>query len=232
MHFSRKKLPLRLVTAVIFIIFTPDYFAFIQQTGIKNYMQGSVAQFRPLSFLWMLLLGFAAQHVTSLLMSLIMMFAPDVMNEYSQMVEISGMTSYSLLWFIGTLILPPVTEEIIFRGLIMNYLRRGGAGFIVANLIQAVCFGIYHQNLVQGIYAALLGILLGYLAHRYRSLLAPMFLHFLFNLFGTVLVEFENAFIPSYGQGMLIIQSIPLFIIALLLIHFHVGEKKQEEKKL
>ena len=138
------------------------------------------------------------------------------------------MNNYSLLWFVGTLILPPVTEEIIFRGLILGYLRRAGAGFILANLIQAVCFGIYHQNLVQGIYAVVMGFLLGYLADRYESLLAPMLLHFLFNLFGTVLVELESTFIPQYGQVMLILQSIPLLVASLLLIQLRVGEKREK----
>ena len=210
------------------------YFAFVQKTGMKSYARGSVAQFSPLSFVWMLLLAFAAQHATSLIMMLVAALAPNVMNEYTQMIEVSGMNNYSLLWFVGTLILPPVTEEIIFRGLILGYLRRAGAGFILANLIQAVCFGIYHQNLVQGIYAVVMGFLLGYLADRYESLLAPMFLHFLFNLFGTVLVELESAFIPQYGQVMLILQSIPLLVASLLLIQLRVGEKGkkvQEEKR-
>ena len=65
---------------------------------------------------------------------------------------------------IATLVLPPLVEETIFRGLIMQYLRRGGASFIVANLIQAVLFGFFHMNIVQGIYTAIFGFLLGYLA--------------------------------------------------------------------
>ena len=79
----------------------------------------------------------------------------------------------------------------------MRYLR-GGQEHVYArlNLLQAVLFGIFHQNLIQGVYAALLGFLLGYLAWRYDSLLVPIFMHFLYNLFGTVVVDLENAFLP------------------------------------
>ena len=44
--------------------------------------------------------------------------APDLMEAYTRMMETSGVTEYSVMWCVSTLILPPLTEEIIFRGLI------------------------------------------------------------------------------------------------------------------
>ena len=207
------------------------YFACVQQNGIRKYLRECTVRFSPLSFLWMILLAFAANHATTLLMSVVMMMAPDAAYDYTQMVEVSGMTNYSVLWAVSTLILPAVTEEIIFRGLILNYLQKAGACFFAANAIQAVGFGIYHQNLIQGIYAALMGFLMGYLAQRYKSLLAPVFMHFIYNLFGTALVEFESVFIPQAGQMLLIIQSIPLLVAALFLIQLRVGEKKEKKQE-
>ena len=131
----------------------------------------------------------------------------------------------------STLILPPLTEEIFFRGIILGYLKKASIPFIAANLIQAVFFGIYHQNIAQGVYTALLGFLLGYLAERYGTLIAPMFLHFLYNLFGTVLVDLENAFVPAAGQTILVIQSIPLTVLAVVMIQLRIGERKKERKQ-
>ena len=107
------------------------------------------------------------------------------------------MTDYSLAWVFAVVILPPLVEETVFRGLIFHYLKKGGAGFWAANLIQAVLFGIYHGNLVQGIYAFCIGLLLGYLAERYSSLIIPVMVHALFNLFGTFGVELEALILPS-----------------------------------
>ena len=56
-----------------------------------------------------------------------------------------------------------------------------------------------------------------------------MFLHFLYNLFGTVLVDLENAFVPPAGQTILVLQSIPLTVLAIVMIQLRIGERKKEK---
>ena len=147
------------------------------------------------------------------------------------MVEASGFSDYSLLWAAATLILAPLMEETVFRGMIYGYLRRAGAGFVAANLIQAVLFGVYHMNLIQGIYAALAGFLLGYLAHRYQSLIIPMVFHSVFNLFGTALAEWESNVLPDLLLMVMILASVPLLAAVIAMIQLRVGEKKTEERE-
>lgn len=203
------------------------YFAFVEKRGIRQTLYLHTRQLSPVCFLWVVLLGFSVQHVTSLIMAAINALMPSVMNDYTEMIESSGISQYSILWAAATLILPPLVEEIIFRGLILQYLGRAGARFLVANLIQAVLFGIFHMNLVQGIYTALLGFLLGYLAYRYDSIFVPMALHAVYNLFGTVLVDLESRFLPDILLVLIILGSVPLLVVTLLLIHFRAGEKKK-----
>ena len=161
-------------------------------------------------------------------MGLIAVLMPSAMEDYTELVETSGLTQYSPVWVIATLVLPPLVEETIFRGLILQYLRRAGASFIAPNLIQAVLFGIFHMNLVQGIYTAVFGFLLGYLAWRYDSLLAPMAMHALFNFFGTAVVDLENTILPDFMLGLIIMASVPLTVIVIVMIHFGIGDKKRE----
>ena len=42
-------------------------------------------------------------------------------------------------------------------------------------------FGVLHMNWVQGVYAFLIGLIIGYLAERYNSLLPSMIVHFIVN---------------------------------------------------
>ena len=217
-----------LMLAVVFLLWY--YFAFVEKRGIKQSVYLHTRKLSPVCFGWIILLGFAVQHATSLLMAGINIVAPSVMQNYVDMVESSGLTQYSLLWAVATLILPPLTEEVIFRGLILQYLGRAGAGFLAANLIQSVLFGIFHMNLVQGIYTALFGFLLGYLAYRYDSVLVPMALHAVYNLFGTALVDLENALLPDFVLGILVLISVPVLAGTIVMIHFGVGEKKQRIK--
>ena len=58
---------------------------------------------------------------------------------------------------------------------------------ILENIIQAFYFGMIHLNLVQGIYAFLLGIVLGAVVKRYGTLKASMYLHFVINFSGQLL---------------------------------------------
>ena len=214
------------VPGAVFI--TWCYFAFVEKRGIRETLYSHTRRLSPACFGWIVLLGFAVQHVISLLMAAIYAIMPSAMDQYTEMIDSSGISQYSILWAVSTLILPPIVEEIIFRGLILQYLGRAGARFLVANLIQAVLFGVFHMNFVQGIYTALLGFLLGWLAYRYDSILVPMVLHAIFNLFGTVLVDLESRFLPDIVLTLIILGSVPLLVITILMIHFGVGEKKKK----
>ena len=214
------------VPGAVFI--TWYYFAFVEKRGIRETLYSHTQRLSPARFGWIVLLGFAVQHVISLLMAAIYAIMPSAMDQYTEMIDSSGISQYSILWAVSTLILPPIVEEIIFRGLILQYLGRAGARFLVANLIQAVLFGVFHMNFVQGIYTALLGFLLGWLAYRYDSILVPMVLHAIFNLFGTVLVDLESRFLPDIVLTLIILGSVPLLVITILMIHFGVGEKKKK----
>lgn len=214
------------------VFLTWYYFAFVEKRGIRQTFYSHIRRLSPVCFGWVVLLGFAVQHVITLLMAAIYALIPSAMDQYTEMIDSSGITQYSLLWAVATLILPPIVEETIFRGLILQYLGRAGARFIVANLIQAVLFGIFHMNFVQGIYTFLLGFLLGWLAYRYDSILVPVALHAIFNLFGTVLVDLESRFLPDIVLTLIILGSVPLLVIMLLMIHFGVGENKKKIREV
>ncbi|HJB00087.1 MAG TPA: CPBP family intramembrane metalloprotease [Candidatus Mediterraneibacter merdavium] len=202
------------------------YFAFIEKKGFRQTLRAHTRQLSPICFVWVAVLTFAAQHATSLVMTLVDFLAPSVMNDYMELIETSGMTEYSIAWAVSTLILPPILEETVFRGLILQYLGKTGAKFFAANIIQAVFFGIFHMNLVQGFYTFFLGLLLGYLAYRYDSILVPMAMHFFYNLFGTALIELETRILPDFVQGLIVLGSVPLLAIVLAAVHFRFGEKK------
>lgn len=82
-----------------------------------------------------------------------------------------------LFEILGPCILVPVLEEYVFRGLVYGRLREW-MNRPLAILISAVIFGMMHMNLVQFVYAGLLGILLALCmertGHLYGAILAHM----------------------------------------------------------
>lgn len=97
------------------------------------------------------------------------------------------------LWtLLLTVIVAPILEEIVFRGLIHTRLKRCMPTF-AAMLISALTFGLMHGAIIAVIYASLLGLLLAWVFEKYESLLASILLHFGFNLCAIVLEGFEDV---------------------------------------
>lgn len=106
------------------------------------------------------------------------------------------------------IILAPIVEELMLRGILLTRLRHG-ISFTAANVIQAAVFGIYHWDIVQGIYAFVIGLILGYIYEKKRTLLAPIIVHVLINGSGFLIQLLGlGPYIPSWlailaGGGLL-----------------------------
>jgi membrane protease YdiL (CAAX protease family) len=83
--------------------------------------------------------------------------------------------------FFFLVVIAPLTEELLFRGLFLHRLSEA-YGSRVAVGGSALCFGIFHILPWQAVGAALVGIYLGWLVVRTRSVFVPMFAHAVFNL--------------------------------------------------
>lgn len=156
------------------------------------------------------LMGYGIQIVTTLIMVLVNVLLPSVMEEYNTLVDGSGITTYGLMWVISTLVLPPLVEEAGFRGLGLTYLERAGVPFAVANIVQALAFGIFHMNLTQGIYTFVLGLALGYVTHRSGSIAPAMLMHLVYNLMGTLGSDLIYSYLPAPFLILLITNVIAL----------------------
>lgn len=131
-------------------------------------------------------LGIFVQFAISFLLNLVYIVRPDVMQNYTKVMESLGSGNPSLFSVFYVVITAPIVEEMLMRGLCLVILRKEFP-FWVANIIQAFYFGMIHLNLVQGIYAFLLGMVLGAVVKRYGTLKASMYLHFVINFSGQLL---------------------------------------------
>ena len=82
---------------------------------------------------------------------------------------------------IKTVIIAPISEEVIFREWIYNFLKKRTKFY---NLIQAFLFALFHFILVQSIYAFISGIFLGNVKRKTDSLEVVIFCHSFYNLSG------------------------------------------------
>ena len=141
-------------------------------------------------------------------------------------VEVSDMITSNPLFvtIICAGILIPIVEEILFRGLIFNRIKCQ-YNFLAGLLISSLLFGIYHGNIVQGIYATLLGIFLGFAYHKTKSILIPIFIHM-----------GGNTFVSIYGKlgeneeniGILVVTVAISIIFALIGTIYFINRKVEQ----
>ncbi|MBQ4140471.1 MAG: CPBP family intramembrane metalloprotease [Clostridia bacterium] len=95
-----------------------------------------------------------------------------------------------------TVLLAPIMEEFLFRKLLIDRLYRHGE--LLAILVSAAFFGLFHQNVYQIAGAAGAGLVLGYLYCKTGSYLAVTLLHMIYNLIGVIPV-FLSARVSDYA---------------------------------
>lgn len=148
--------------------------------------------------LLILVLGLAAQFAISGVLSVVESLAPSMLEKYDQLMEMAGITETTLLSILSTVILAPVSEELVCRGVVFKLAGKVSPNFWVANIIQALSFGILHANWVQGIYAFALGIVLGLVYRRFQNIWLCMLLHAAMNFSGILVSPYYSLFPEKY----------------------------------
>lgn len=68
-------------------------------------------------------------------------------------------------------------EETVFRFLLYNRIRRFGGSVLSGVFVSAFLFAVYHGNVVQGVYAFALGVLIAYAYCYFDNFFAPVLFH-------------------------------------------------------
>ena len=135
---------LNLVSAILYLMVLPIpalwyYLAFQLREGGIRAIPGKCRRVGLDGCVLIALFTFGMIHVTSIILAIVARSLPDAMDNYQNLIENSGLTEYSLMWVFSTLILPPLVEEMIFRGLIQKYLERAGMHWIWRMLYRRFC---------------------------------------------------------------------------------------------
>lgn len=159
--------------------------------------------FHPYELFGIALLVPGTQFMSSIVTGMISMAFPSWLEDYMELMESAGLSEdVSLLMMLYSVCLAPISEELIFRGVTYRIARRAFP-FWIANFIQALLFGIFHMNPLQGCYTFILGLFMGYICEKGGSLYHAIFFHFLFNLWGTTASEWLLAG-DEATQGLII----------------------------
>lgn len=185
-------------------------------------------EFHPLELLGIAFLIPGTQYLSAMVASLVSLIFPSWLEAYEELLETAGLgEDITLIMFIYSVLMAPISEELIFRGVTLRIAQRAFP-FWIANIIQAILFGAFHMNPLQGCYTFIIGLILGYICHKGGSLYHVIFFHFLFNLWGTTAAQWMTN-LNEIVQGIIVIVSLILGL-GLGFYFFHIGNRKKREK--
>ena len=123
---------------------------------------------------------------------------------------------------ISVCLIGPLTEEVIFRGAIERRLLEKYKNPWIAIVVSALFFAVAHFNFAQAFTAIIIGIFMGWIYYRTRSIWPTVVIHVVNNtaasLFALVAPETMQAedYAPSLDVGII------MFLISIMLIYLTV----------
>ena len=114
-------------------------------------------------------------------------------------------------------VIGPILEELIFRKLMLDRTRAYGEK--TAIIFSAICFGLFHGNLTQFLYAGCVGLFLGYVYCKTGKVLYTMILHALLNLFSS-LIMLAGPMLGNGATGLLLLFGLGFAILTMFVLGF------------
>lgn len=170
-----------------------------------------------------IIMGILLQILISGILSLIYLWKPEWLSRYLQLMQAAGIGGTDILVIVTTVILAPVGEEILCRGIMLRLAEKVSDRFWIANILQALAFGMIHGNLVQGIYAFVLGLVLGYIYGKYRRIWINMLLHAVIN-FSSIYVDEIYGMLPDSTTALGFAGVLAVVLILLGGCFFWIGK--------
>ena len=120
-----------------------------------------------------------------------------------------------LIGFLIPAVIGPVVEELIFRKLMIDRLHYYGE--TAAIVFTALCFGLFHGNLTQFLYASCVGLFLGYVYCKTGKVIYTMIMHILLNTISASIMLLLPFLEGNVGSGKaFLLAAVALLGVAVL----------------
>ncbi len=185
---------------VIGLIFTQLFmlgfvFLIFKDQHVKTYVR-----FIPIKrhmVFWSFVGGVAILPISTLLIQAMHYIMPSVVDNYIELMDQSLGGANLVITLISVAILAPLVEEVIMRGVLFRQLETATMRPIVIVLLSGLIFGVFHMNIVQGVFTTVAGIIFAVGFLWTRSLWVPIIMHLANNLFAVLIGEIPLNIVES-----------------------------------
>lgn len=123
---------------------------------------------------------------------------------------------YSVPLWLGLILyglISPITEEIIFRGITYNRMKRFFR-VVPCIMVTSLLFGGFHANLPQFLYGTCMGVLMALVYEWLKTFAAPLLLHMAANVFVFML----SFYAIEASQSMMLVCGVFFLVIVIVLL--------------
>lgn len=177
---------------------------------VENVEQKPKVKLTFKKFMWYLFVAYGIGIFCATFTNEIITLISKVCNkEFSDRVEeiMSNSTPIPLILFVA--IIGPIFEELIFRGLLLKKLRVYGDK--TAIIYTSIAFGLFHTNISQILFAAVIGVVLGYVVCKTNNIKYSIMIHIIINMLSSIATIISTA-------GLDAIQTVYVVVITLITI--------------
>jgi membrane protease YdiL (CAAX protease family) len=178
-------------TEVLLILLPVIVILRFSKTDIKKTLRLNYTN--PMNFLLVIIAALPFLLLAGILGQIINLIFP-LSETYLENLQSLLSTDQTSIWMIIFVvgILPGICEEVMFRGFILSSLKKNG--FWHGIIFTAVLFGVFHLDPFRFLPVSLLGIWLGYLAWKTKSLYVPILAHIMQNSLAILITNYSDKF--------------------------------------
>ena len=120
--------------------------------------------------------------------------------------------------FLAVVVMAPIGEEIVFRGFLQKFLEEYWKDITRAVLVTSLFFAMIHFNPYWTIQIYLLGVILGFLSWKTKSVIPSIILHSINNGMAFILTIYDGYNVSFYLWGNYVS---PIFIIIAIYLSYY-----------
>lgn len=206
------------LTLIRSVLIIPFYIMFMRKDIKRDVEFGRPTAYTPYNKLWLLILPvmgvvmcLAFNNLVVMMMDLVedginaLMDSMDINYEFDAFAsfeESSSLiySSHIVVQILVTSIAAPLVEELLFRGIVYKRLRTI-MNITPAMIISAALFGLVHGNMVQFIYAFLIGLIFAFVYEKFKTIWAPIILHASANLLSVIITALQGSETSDGSEG-------------------------------
>ena len=219
-----------MATAIAAVIGVPVFYWLLERDRTRCPSDYRYERVKKGKYVYIILIGLLGAGALNKFLSLL-----QIDRIFTGYEETAGVLYSTNIWLelavLGLIV--PITEELIFRGVVYERMKRCFS-LKMAAFLCSLFFGVYHGNVSQGIYAFLLGLLLVYVKERYHSMAAPVLFHMSANIYSvlaseTPLLEWTAGTLEMFLATMILEAAVS--VVLLWRIEEEISPKKVKKNR-